>query len=71
MNQVEQVNQVKQVNQANQVNQEKQVNVKSSIGIITHKGHISKVNANAQLVSKLVLLKVTLITSRASCDAKK
>ena len=25
--------------------------VKSSIGIFTHQGHISKVNANAQLVS--------------------
>ena len=28
--------------------------VKSSIGIFTHQGHISKVNANAQLISKLV-----------------
>ena len=37
--------------------------VKSSIGIITHQGHISKVNANVH--------SVTLITSRASCDAKK
>ena len=41
--------------------------VKSSIGIFTHQGYISKVNANAYSVSQLV----TLITSRASCDAKK
>ena len=41
--------------------------VKSLIGILTHQGHISKVNANADSLSKLV----TLITSRVSCDAKK
>ena len=41
--------------------------VKSSIGILTHQGHISKVNANAYSVSK----SVTNITSIASCDAKK
>ena len=40
--------------------------VKFSIGILTHQGHISKVNANADSVSQSVIL----ITSRASCDAK-
>ena len=40
--------------------------VKSSIGIITHQSHISQVNANVQWVTE----SVTLITSRASCDAK-
>ena len=40
--------------------------VKSSIGILTHQGHISKVNANADSVSQ----SVTPITSRASVDAK-
>ena len=40
--------------------------VKSSIGIITHQGHIRKVNANADLLSE----SVTHITSIASCDAK-
>ena len=39
--------------------------VKSSIGIITHQGHIRKVNANADLLSE----SVTHITSIASCDA--
>ena len=43
------------------------VSVKSSIGIITHQGHISKVNENAHSLSD----SVTLITSRATCDAKK
>ena len=43
--------------------------VKSSIGIITHQGHISKVNANALSVTQSVSDSVTLITSRASCDA--
>ena len=41
--------------------------VKSSIGILTHQGHISKVNANAYSLSH----SVTLITSIASCDAKR
>ena len=40
---------------------------KSMIGILTHQGHISKVNENAHSLSD----SVTLITSRASCDAKK
>ena len=39
---------------------------RASIGVITHQGHISKVNANAHSVTQ----SVTLITSRASCDAK-
>ena len=47
--------------------------VKSLIGILTHQGHISKVNTNAEWlskwVSKWVSEWVTLITSRASCDA--
>ena len=33
--------------------------VKSSKGIITHQGHISKVNANDQLVTQLVTQSVT------------
>ena len=41
--------------------------VKSSIGILTHQGHINKVNENAHSVTH----SVTLITSRASSDAKK
>ena len=45
--------------------------VKSSIGIFTHQGHISKVNANAQLLSNSVTQSMTLITSRGSCDANK
>ena len=36
------------------------------IGIITHQSHISQVNTNDYRVSEWV----TLITSRASCDAK-
>ena len=44
--------------------------VKPFIGIFTHQGHISKVNANAHSVSNSVTQSVTLITSRASCDAK-
>ena len=45
--------------------------VKFSIGILTHQGYISKVNANAHSVTQLLSYSVTLITSRASCDAKK
>ena len=41
--------------------------VTSSIGILTHQGHKSQVNENADSVSQ----KVTLITSIASCDTKK
>ena len=40
---------------------------KSMIGILTHQDHISTVNESAHSVTH----SVTLITSRASCDAKK
>ena len=40
--------------------------IRVASGILTHQGHISKVNANADSVSD----SVTRITSRASCDAK-
>ena len=45
--------------------------VTSSIGIFTHQGHISKVNENVHSVTQSLTHSVTLITSRASSDAKK
>ena len=45
--------------------------VKTLIGILTHQGHISKVNDNVHSVTHSLTHSVTLITSRASCDAKK
>ena len=37
--------------------------VKSSIGIITHQGHISKVNANAHSVTQLLSYSVSKLVS--------
>ena len=45
--------------------------VKSSKGILTHQGHISKFNENVHSVTQSLTHSVTLITSIASCDAKK